>query len=210
MHAYLLNVGLKTLASKNVIRPAFQNPQALISNLTSLPAADKCWRCSLVNCSSYGFTRTSLQTFFNSINVIFLMWLCCKETKCLFFSRKGMLDIKRSATFTNKWQSCESPTISDMNQIPKYLFSKAIAFWKGYCKSFDSMVENLYSFCADPENLGISRLPNLKGGTSVFFHCQNNSSLLLLLVWSLFLWYSIFWVDFLCSVLSSWSILVYA
>ena len=42
MHAYLLNVGLKTLASKNVIRPAFQNPQALISNLTSLPAADKC------------------------------------------------------------------------------------------------------------------------------------------------------------------------
>ena len=41
MRAYLLKVGLKTLASKNAIRPAFQNLQALISNLTSLPAADK-------------------------------------------------------------------------------------------------------------------------------------------------------------------------
>ena len=35
-------------------------------------------------------------------------------------------------------------------------------------KSFDSMVENSYSFCADYENMGIPRSPNL-GGRDINF-----------------------------------------
>ena len=60
----------------NAIRLAFHNPRALISSLTSLPAAVECWRNSPVNC----FTRISLQTSFNRINIMFLKWLWRIET----------------------------------------------------------------------------------------------------------------------------------
>ena len=88
MFACHLVFGLKTLTSKNAIWPACQNPQALISSLTSLPAAAECWRYSPVICWSCSSTCTSLQNSFNSIDVIFLMWLCRKETKPPF-CRKG-------------------------------------------------------------------------------------------------------------------------
>ena len=79
MFAYRLAFGLKTLTFKNSIWPAC--PWALISSLISLPAAVECWRYSTVNCWSCGSTHTSLQTSFNSINIIFLMWLYCKGNK---------------------------------------------------------------------------------------------------------------------------------
>ena len=81
LFAYHLAFGLKTLTSKNAIWPACQNPRALISSLTSLPAAVECWRYSPVNYWSCGSTRTSLQSSFNRIDVIFLMCLCRKEAK---------------------------------------------------------------------------------------------------------------------------------
>ena len=88
--AYHLAFGLKkNMPFKNAIWLAYQNPRALISSLSSLPATVECWRYSPVNWWSCGSTRTSLKTSFNSIDVMVLMWMCRKETKSLFLHERA-------------------------------------------------------------------------------------------------------------------------
>ena len=60
MFAYRLAFGLKTFTSKNAIWATCQNPRALISSLTSLPAVVEYWRYSPVICWNCGYTRASL------------------------------------------------------------------------------------------------------------------------------------------------------
>ena len=81
---YLPVVGLKTLLSKIVCFPAFQNPQELTSN----QASSDVFAVSVWNYSPWswrvGSSLTSSQILFSKDAFIFRNWLCRIDTKSLF------------------------------------------------------------------------------------------------------------------------------
>ena len=78
---YLLAFGLKTLTSKSVIWLVCQKPLAQVSKRTSFPVRVHNWRVSPFSCCNWGSTRISLHTSFNSLAVIFRIWLWRIEIK---------------------------------------------------------------------------------------------------------------------------------
>ena len=86
---YLLAFGLKTLTSKNAIWPVCQKPLAKISKRTSFPVRVDDLRVSTVSCCNWGLTRISLHASFNSLAVIFRIWLCRIEIKPPFLHERA-------------------------------------------------------------------------------------------------------------------------
>ena len=118
--AYLLVFGLKKLASKNVADLSVcQKSLAQISKSTLFSVRVDDRRVSPVSRCKWCSTQIYLHTSFDSLAVIFWIWLWCIVIKPPFLNCRACC---RSNLAMHSHSSSESPHIYDLNRIPKYMF----------------------------------------------------------------------------------------